>query len=275
MMPGIRRKTLRAPIRIEGIGLHSGEVCRVILFPAPVGAGVAFECDRTIIPAVADRVSDTRLGSSLSHGGATVRTVEHLMAALHALGCHDLIVQVEGPELPAMDGSALAYVEAIDHVGLVEQDAVMEALCPDRAVYVSQGESEAWAFPWHVLAVTVIVDYPDTVAGRQATSMEIDPGSFVREIAPARTFALAEEFDAIKRAGLAKGGGPENAFLIGRSEYSGPLRFPDEVVRHKTLDLIGDLYLAGAPVRAHVVATRPGHALNLSLAAALRSAADA
>jgi UDP-3-O-[3-hydroxymyristoyl] N-acetylglucosamine deacetylase len=201
--------------------------------------------------------------------------VEHLMAALHAMGCHDALVQVDGPELPALDGSALAYVEAIERTGLAEQDAFVDLLAPNHIHHVVQGESEAWVFPWHVLAVTVIVDYPDTAAGLQAISMEIDPHVFAREIAPARTFALEAELEAIKQAGLARGGGPENAFLIGREEYSGPLRFPDEVVRHKALDLIGDLYLAGVPVCAHVVATKPGHALNVSLAAALRSAADA
>jgi UDP-3-O-[3-hydroxymyristoyl] N-acetylglucosamine deacetylase len=269
------RTTLRGRVRIEGTGLHTGCACSVVLGPAEPGSGIVLRSEGVSIPATADRVVDTRLGTTLGAEGVTVRTVEHVLAALHGMGCHDAVVEVEGPEMPAMDGSAAPFADAVAQVGMAESERPLAPVRPAAPIRVEGGESVIWAFPWPALTVTVIVDYPGTAAGRQCISVEVDARSFHDQVAAARTFALEAEHEAIRQGGLARGGGPENAFLVGATGYSGELRFPDEVVRHKAVDLIGDLLLAGGPVAAHVVALRPGHGSNVLLAGALRDAAAA
>ncbi len=266
--------TVAGPVSKEGIGLHSGEKCIVSLLPAEPDAGVVFATKSGIaIPATADFVVDTERGTRLGRGEAAVGGVEHLMAALYGLGVDNVRVEVEGPEIPACDGSAAEWVSLIGAAGLTKLQARRNVERLQRDVWVAAGESWAVASPdGRGLSLAVGVNYRQTVAGQQTLWLRLTKHRFARELAPARTFALAEELPALRSQGLARGGDDSNAFAVGEEAYSGPLRFEDEVVRHKALDLLGDLALCGRRFCGHVWAVRPSHGTNVELARAIRAA---
>lgn len=266
--------TIAQPIRKEGIGLHTGEPCAVTLHPAAPGEGVLFvsECGCRI-PARAEYVGDTRRGTTLAAEGARIGAVEHVLAALYALEVDAVRIAVEGPEVPACDGSAREWVEAVQEAGIEGKGARRRDRRLGEGVWVREGEAWAVAAPAAGgLSLAVAVDYEGTAAGQQTLWMRLNRRSFVKELAPARTFALADELEALRARGLARGGSAENAFTVGPEGYSGALRFPDEVVRHKALDLVGDLALCGCRFAAHVTALRPSHRLNVALARAIGGA---
>ena len=273
MSRGAHQTTIARSVSKEGIGLHTGAQCLLRLLPAEANAGIVFVSEEGVeIPALAGYVAATERATSLGLGQARVHTVEHLLAALYALGVDNVRVELTGPEVPACDGSARDWAALVGHAGLRRQGAVRRVWSLRRPVWVGEGDWWAMALPAARFAVAVGVEFAGTVAGRQSLWLAVTPGRFASELAPARTFALARELEAVRAAGLAQGGGPENAFAVGPEGYSGPLRFPDEVARHKALDLVGDLALCGYRFRGQVVAVRPRHGGNVALAGALRSA---
>jgi len=275
-----RQRTLKASIGCVGLGLHSGQRVSLMLRPAPAGHGIAFRrTDLGIdIPARFDHVVDTRLATVLALDGdeaARVGTVEHVMAALAGSGIDNALVEIDGPEPPVLDGSAAPFVFLIDCAGVVEQDAPRAVIDVRRVVRVSEGDAFAELRPAHPgsigLDMALSIDFAAAAIGRQALSLSLTADSFRRELARARTFTLADEIERLRASGFAKGGSLDNAVVVDQARVLNPsgLRMPDEFVRHKLLDAVGDLALAGAPLRGRFVAHRSGHALNNRLLRAL------
>ncbi|MBD0273012.1 MAG: UDP-3-O-acyl-N-acetylglucosamine deacetylase [Acetobacteraceae bacterium] len=276
-----RRRTLKSAIGCVGTGLHSGRRVSLVLRPAPVGAGIRFRRTDTgfEVPAQFDRVVDTRLCTALGEPGdpgRSIATVEHVMAALAGCGIDDALVEIDGPEAPILDGSAAPFVFLIDCAGTVSRaGAPTETIEVLRPVRVEDGSAWAELAPAAAsrggLEASLTIDFPSTAIGRQSFSMRITPGGFREELADARTFTLAEEVAALRAAGLARGGSLANAVVVDGPLVLNPggLRRPDEFVRHKLLDAVGDLALAGAPLRGRFAGHRSGHRLNNRLLHAL------
>lgn len=267
--PWGQRWTLAGIAVVEGVGVHTGTTVRLEIAPAPSGHGYAFV--RTDlpgtprIPARPERVRSGYLATVIEADGASVSTVEHVLAALWGLGVTDAELRLDGPEAPIADGSAAPFVEAIRAAGVVALAAPRPFL-DLPAAGVGEKDRSVTVVPGPGTDVTVACDYGRAPAGPMLFSTALSPAAFAAEIAPARTFALAEEVAAIRAAGLARGASLDCAVVVERDGYSVPLRFPDELVRHKALDLVGDLALLGAWWRGRVVAVKAGHALHVSLA---------
>ena len=265
--------TVARPVIKEGIGLHTGADCALTLLPAELDAGIIFVCGSGVeVPATVENVVDAERCTALGRGEARVLGVEHLLGTLYALGVDNARVEVDGPEVPACDGSALEWVSLVREAGLNPLGAPRREISLRAAVWAGEGAAWSVAAPARGLWLAVGVQFDDTVVGRQTLALSLTEVSFVAELAPARTFARREDLEALRAAGLAKGGGAENAFWVGAEGYSGPLRFPDEVVRHKALDLVGDLALCGWRLEAQVTAIRPSHRTNVELARKIRAA---
>ncbi len=269
--------TIADPIACSGTGLHTGASVRVRLLPAPEDAGIRFVCGtearRVEIPVCPESVASGERATCLARDGASVATVEHLLAALYGLGVDNLHAEIEGPELPALDGSSAPWVELLRRAGLHEQAARRRPLALDHAIELREGEGWIRAEPSAGFAVRYAIDYAHPAVGRQEFSIDgDDPDRFAREIAPARTFGFASELPGLLESGLARGGSLANAILLDehRVVNAEGLRFPDELVRHKILDLFGDLALLGVRLRARVQVERGGHRLHQALVAALR-----
>jgi len=257
-----------------GRGLHSGADVRVKLHPAPAGTGIVFH--RTDlgakIPARFDHVTDTRLCTVVSlpeRPEARVGTIEHLMAAISASRIDDLVIDVDAPELPILDGSAEPFVFLIESAGIAAHGGAREVLEILRPVRVAQGEAFAELRPqnpegYAVLDMSLAIDFASPAIGRQALKLRLSPENFAQELAAARTFTMAAEIEVLREAGLAKGGSLANAIVVDGEKVMNPegLRWPDEFVRHKLLDVVGDLALAGAPISGRFVGQRTGHAIN-------------
>ena len=268
------RVTLAAPTRVfEGVGLHSGADASVCFRPAPAGSGLTFRDRRSgqEIPARAANVTDTSRCTRLGLNGVEVQTVEHVLSALAGLGVDDAEIETEGREMPAGDGSAAPFVALIRAAGLCEEHgAAVSPLALMRPVTASAGESMLVALPAARLTFTVVLDYPRHLyLGTLAATFDAAVGDYAAEIAPARTFGFLSEIEALRAHGLGLGASRENAVVLGEDCYETPLRFANELARHKLLDLIGDLSLIGCPLLAQVIAVRPSHALNVRLARTL------
>jgi UDP-3-O-[3-hydroxymyristoyl] N-acetylglucosamine deacetylase len=250
------QRTLRDSFTIEGVGLHTGAWARVTVTPARPGSGIVFvrTDERGVeIPAMHEYVVSTSLATTVSMDGSSVATVEHLLAALFGLGVDNARVEVDGPEIPILDGSAAPFVEAILSAGIVAQRSRRRALHLRRPVSVRHGERTVLALPSDDLRISYAIDFAHPAIGYQAVTLRLDERVFAASIAPARTFCLLRDVNAMRDSGLALGGSLENALVVGDDgPLNGELRFSDEFVRHKVLDLIGDLALAGASLRAHV-----------------------
>ena len=272
------RRTLKTAIGCVGVGLHSGRRVTLTLRPASAGTGILFRrIDLGIdIPARFDRVVDTRLCTALVAEGAPqarIGTVEHVMAALAGTGVTDAIVELDGPEVPILDGSAAPFVFLIDCAGTVSLIAPAPVIEVLKRVRVAEGEAFAELQPNREAAfdASLTIDFPATAIGRQHLAMRVSPAGFRAQLADARTFTLAEEIARLRAAGLAQGGSLSNAIVVDGPLVLNPggLRKPDEFVRHKLLDVVGDLALAGAALSARFVGHRSGHALNNKLLRAL------
>ncbi len=274
-----RQATLARPVSVRGVGLHSGAETSVRVCPAAAGHGVVFV--RTDlgpdarIPATIAHKADRPRRTAIRQGDAEVHTVEHLMAPLYALGIDNARVEIDGVELPGLDGSGLDYLTALESGGRVEQDAPAEVLTLAEPVAVSSGAASAIAMPAPVFAVSYTLKYSSPAVPVQFYAGIVTAESFRAEIAGARTFCLEQEAEALQKAGLGLGANLQNTLVIGDDglPLENTLRFGDEFVRHKVLDLIGDLALLGKRLRAHVIGVRSGHALNARLAQAIQSAA--
>jgi UDP-3-O-[3-hydroxymyristoyl] N-acetylglucosamine deacetylase len=264
------QSTISRSLSFRGVGLHSGLPVKLTLRPAPSEFGIRFcridVADRDqIVPARWDLVSDTRLATRLSNAdGVSVSTVEHLMAALGAFGVDNLLIDIDGPEAPILDGSAQPYVDAIAAAGLVWTTGRRRAIAVLAPIEVARGDASAALLPADRFEAGFTIDFPDRAIGRQALGLAVTPESFALELADCRTFVRLAEVEALRKAGLALGGGLENAVVVdgARVLNRGGLRRPDEFVRHKLLDAIGDLALAGAPILARYEGVKAGHEIN-------------
>jgi UDP-3-O-[3-hydroxymyristoyl] N-acetylglucosamine deacetylase len=268
------RSTIREAIEVSGVGLHSGEITRARICPADSGEGCYFvrvdRPDCKIIPARVESVATTTLSTELVAGDAKVRTVEHLLAALTGNGISDARIEIDGPEVPLLDGSAKEWCEAIDRVGILSLDT-MTVPSLTAPVTIHEGDLFVSAIPSPELRFTYGIDFTYKPIGNQWYSWGPAEESFQTAIAPARTFGFADQIDALQKAGLIKGGGLDNALVCDSERWlNPPLRFDNEPARHKLLDLIGDLSLLGTIPIAHYVAYKASHKLHVQLARALR-----
>jgi UDP-3-O-[3-hydroxymyristoyl] N-acetylglucosamine deacetylase len=263
------QKTLRQSVELSGVGLHSGVETTVRLCPAPADSGIHFErvdLGGVTVAATARNVRSTSLATTLADGQASVGTVEHLMASLAGLGIDNARIEVDGPEVPILDGSAAPFVEAIRRAGTVSLAAPRRDLVLRRPVTLRQAERTILALPSDELRISYAIDFPHPAIGYQAVTLRLDESIFAASIAPARTFCLLRDVRAMRDSGLARGGSLDNALVVGDDGVmNGQLRFRDEFVRHKVLDLIGDLALVGAPLRAHVIVYKGGHQMHAGL----------
>ncbi len=262
------QKTIRRAVSTEGVGIHRGEHVHVQLRPAPAGTGIVFvRTDMGVsIPARAENTRDLSYATTLAVRGAEVGTIEHLMAALTGMGITNVYIDIDGPEVPILDGSALQWVQLLRRAGVVEQGVSLPEVRVTKTVRV--GDSERWVelHPATDLSVDYSVRYDSQAVGQQRFSGSLSPARFAVAIAPARTFGFLNEVAALRSRGLARGGTLDNCVVVdGERILSGSLRFRDEFVRHKVLDLLGDLALLEYPLRAHVVARKAGHALHVQL----------
>jgi UDP-3-O-[3-hydroxymyristoyl] N-acetylglucosamine deacetylase len=274
-----RRKTLKAPIGCVGDGLHTGRRMSMTLHPAAAGAGIQFRrLDLGVdIPARFEFVTDTRLCTAIAHPGAPevrIGTIEHVMAALAGSGIDDAIIEVDGPEIPILDGSAAPFLFLIDCAGIATSAAPRQIIEVLRPVRVEDGRGAfAELHPNTETAFDAVleIDYPNTAIGHQSLNFRLTPEAFRASLADSRTFGLAEDVARLHAAGLALGGSLDNAVVVDGPAILNPggLRHADEFVRHKLLDVVGDLALAGAPLRARFMGNRSGHALNNQLLRAL------
>jgi len=266
----MRRKTLKGAVSAKGIALHSGLECSVSFNPADEGSGIVFVRsdlpNRARIRALAKNVSDTSRGTTLKENGAAIAVIEHIMAAVYCLGISDIEIDVNCGEPPAFDGSALPIFSLLKGAGTALLSKEYMPLRPVSEIVLQEGAGLIRACPSDRLRIGFMVDFPGTVVGRQEISVEVDEKTFEQEIAPARTFGFTEEIESLKRSGLALGATLDNALAISSEGYVNKPRFRNEVVRHKVLDIIGDLALVGRPVHADIIAERSGHKLNTLLA---------
>lgn len=273
--PSLRR-TIKSPISCVGTGVHGGGRVSVRLLPAPSGHGVAFRRSDLdlVFPARFDTVLDTRLCTVVGTAEGRVGTIEHLMAALAAAGIDDVLVEVDGPELPILDGSAEPWLFLLDCAGVAEHDVARGMIEVLRTVRASDGDAFAELRPSLDVAgleMALAIDFEASAIGAQALSFTLGRDSFRGELARARTFAQKHEIEGLQRAGLARGGSLDNAVVVDGDAVLNPggLRMSDEFVRHKMLDAVGDLALAGAPLVGRFVGRKSGHALNNRLLHAL------
>ena len=282
-MSNVRRQsTLSGPAVTAGIELHGGEHTRLVMRPAPAGTGLVFirtdVRDRdNRIEVRPDCVTGVKNCTTLSNAaGVKVSTIEHLMAALAASGIDNLYIDLDGEELPALDGSSEPFLKLIEQVGIVRQAAPRRYIKVLKAVEVRNGDSFARIEPCEQLELDVTIDFADAAIGKQRVEIVPDVRAFRDRLASARTFARMHEVAALQAAGLSKGGSLENAVIVDGDQVLNPegLRFADEFVRHKALDLLGDLYLGG-PVLGRVTTIKGGHGLNHDLLMALYGTADA
>ncbi|MDQ6717604.1 MAG: bifunctional UDP-3-O-[3-hydroxymyristoyl] N-acetylglucosamine deacetylase/3-hydroxyacyl-ACP dehydratase [Gemmatimonadota bacterium] len=266
----MRRTTIARETSLEGIGLHLGVQCRITFKPSREPSGILFRrSDLDGAPEIKAHVS--QVGASerrtqLGTGAEAVHTVEHVLAAIAGLGIDDLVIEMDAPEPPILDGSAGPFLRALREAGLAPGVGEPEFLHLEEPLRIIDGASVYEAYPSDKLELDVTIDFPHPLIGRQSRSFSVTPASFESELSEARTFGFVEEVDALRGAGLIKGASLENTVVLdGDKVLSGPLRWSDEFVRHKALDCVGDLALAGARVRARIVALKPSHRGTVTL----------
>ena len=285
-MATTQQTTIGDRIEVSGIGLHKGGTVHMALNPAPAGHGVVF-CrsdlgvqtdEETLVPARYDAVSNTMLGTTISNiAGHSVATVEHLLAALAGAGVDNLLIEVDTDEVPAMDGSAAPYLSAIEAAGVVELDAPRKAIKVRDTIVVEDGLKLAELTPANGFSVDVAIDFDNEVIRQQDVKLDMVNGAFKSELARARTFGFLKDVEMMKQLGLGLGGSLDNAIVIDGDKVLNEdgLRFHDEFVRHKALDAVGDLFLAGAPILGAYRGVRTGHEMNNRVLRALFDKPDA
>lgn len=269
--------TLAGSVACSGIGLHSGKIVNMTLRPADADTGIQFvrldvpEGTNTI-PAYYLNVSDTRMGTTLTNAyGVSVSTVEHLMAAFWGLGIDNVVVTLDGPEVPIMDGSSEPFVFLLECTGVTTLSAHRDTLEVLKKVTIGEGESFAAIRPFDGFALGITIEYPNTAIPVQQALYDFNTQSFKHALCRARTFGFASDVEKLRAHGLARGGSLDNAIVVGEHSVlnEGGLRFDDEFVRHKALDCVGDFFLSGVRIRGSVTTIRPGHGINNKLLRAL------
>ncbi|MBL8732926.1 MAG: 3-hydroxyacyl-ACP dehydratase FabZ [Planctomycetes bacterium] len=286
---GRMQRTLKNPVEYRGVGLHSGKEIRIVVRPAEAGTGVSFVRtdidDHPVVRAQGSNMKARQRRTCIQDGRAEVYTCEHLLAALYALGIDNAIVEIDGEEVPGLDGAAGEFLRGLREAGAVETRAPRAIYQVKQPIYVREGAASLVALPGTgKLTIEYHLDYPaqkngaagapggadsagngSVPAHKQIVGFELTADNFEREIAPARTFVFAHEVEALRAAGLGKGANPQNTLVVGPDGPQASLRWDDELARHKILDLIGDLANAGVDLDAHIIATRSGHGLNMQL----------
>ena len=261
-------RTIRSEIDFSGVGLHSGAPVSMRLVPAPAGSGIVFrriDLDNFEIPAIGRNVAKVSYATSLMRGSVLISTTEHLLSALIGYGVDNVIVEVDNLEVPILDGSAFPYVQAFHSVGLKQQRRRREYIKILKEVEVRDGSKFIGVYPGSGYGIQYTIDFPQPI-GYETFTGDLAVGDYVEQIAPARTFGFKEDEAMLRDMGLIRGVSDESAIILSRQGVeNGPLRFPDEFVRHKVLDLIGDLALAGRRIQGRVVAERAGHAMHTAL----------
>jgi UDP-3-O-[3-hydroxymyristoyl] N-acetylglucosamine deacetylase len=278
-----REHTLSGPAICAGVGVHTGAHVRLSIRPAPAGSGIVFVRadikDRDNRVRVSpETVVQTRLGTVIGNGaGVTVSTIEHLMAALCALGVDNAVIELDGPEVPIMDGSAQPFVSLLDRAGFRRQDAPQQYVEILKPVVVEDGDKSAALLPCDRFEMFFEIEFPTAVIGRQSVDLVLTEAAFREELASARTFGFLTEVEALRAAGLGRGASLENVLVIDgdRLINEDGLRYPDEFVRHKALDALGDLYVMGAPILGRFEGRKAGHEMNNRLLRALIARPDA
>jgi UDP-3-O-[3-hydroxymyristoyl] N-acetylglucosamine deacetylase len=274
------QRTLRRPVSCTGIGLHSGNKVTLSLKPAPADFGIRFQrsdLGGLEIPATVTHLGGIQYATGLTREAVSVETVEHLLAALTALGIDNVVVELNTPEVPIMDGSAAPFVYLIlNEAGVKRLPAPRKYLKVLRPIALTQGDKRIALYPSDHFKVTYSISFDHPLIRHQSRTMNISEDTFVEDIAPARTFGFLKEVEMLRQRGLALGGSLDNAIVLGETGVlNHALRFEDEFVRHKILDVIGDLSLVGFPVIGHLVAHRGGHALHTAFAARILEEIDA
>jgi UDP-3-O-[3-hydroxymyristoyl] N-acetylglucosamine deacetylase len=272
------QRTLRQKVSFEGIGLHTGRYSKVHLKPAPRDTGIIFiRTDKELaIKASIGSVTDTAFSTTLGYNGIKIRTVEHILAVLAGLGIDNLIIEVNGPEIPILDGSSMELTSLILKGGIAKQSKKRPYIRITNPIVLTDGHAEIAALPYNGRHITYRIHFNHYLLGEQNLSLELTEESFAMEIAPARTFGFLKDVEYLKANGFARGGSFDNAIILGESGIlnSSGLRFKDEFVRHKILDLIGDLSLSGFPIYGHIIANKSGHTTNMKFLKKLLSHPD-
>ena len=266
-METLRQQTLAASFTLAGVGIHTGEAGRIRVHPAAVNSGRVFRIGETLIPAKVEKVVDTTRCTTLAHDSVTISTVEHILSALAGLNIDNATIEVEGREIPILDGSSLPFVEAILSVGIHTQDEPARFITLQNIASFTNGNSEMSASPNETYRIEARTDFDDWQEGDVILAVEMSQQEYVARIAPARTFAFRKEVEMLLATGLAKGGSLDNALIIDPPDtFSTPLRVPSEWCAHKILDIVGDLALLDARPLMAVSCRRPGHRMNYGLA---------
>ena len=262
------RRTLKDEIKLEGVGLHTGEEIELRILPRYEGEGIVFLrtdfSEKVEIPANPWEVTATSFATIIGNNGTRISTVEHLMAALYCMEIENAVIEVKGPEVPIMDGSSLEFAKAILKVGVEEIGNNKKYIVVKRPFKVEEQDKYIKVRPHPGLKVRYVIEFEHPLIGRQEKELEIDPKTFLNTISPARTFGFLKDVKDLRRRGLAKGGSLENAIVLDSKGVLNPdgLRFEDEFVRHKILDFLGDLALLGRPIRGEFEVKKSGHTLN-------------
>lgn len=270
------QKTIRRATQVKGIGIHSGDSCTLTFRPAPADTGVYFiRRDLPGSPSLkvsANAVEATSYQTTIGGRDFKVATIEHCVSALSSLRIDNIFIELDGPEIPICDGSARDFLAAIQSVGTVELEAPRKYCYVTEPVQLQEGDKHAHVLPYHGLRLTVTIEFPHPAIGKQTLDVDVDENSFAREIANARTFGFLRDVEALKARGLAKGGSFENAIVFDDTGVMNPegLRWPDELVRHKALDALGDLVTLEMPLMGHVVLYKAGHDLMNKLVRKIR-----
>jgi UDP-3-O-[3-hydroxymyristoyl] N-acetylglucosamine deacetylase len=264
------QRTLRDEINFKGIGLHTGYPVNMTLVPAPENTGILFrrtDLKHFEIEATRKHVAKVSYATTLMKKGVMISTVEHLLSSLYGLGIDNLFIDIDSMEVPIMDGSGRRFMEEIEKTGIHEQDALRRYIVIQKPIEVRQGDKVAGVYPSPRSQASYIIDFQHNAIGRQEIHIDLTPESYRREIGCARTFGFISDVEYLKRCGLIRGGSLENAVVLDQSGIvNAELRFPNEFVRHKMLDLLGDISLVGYPIIGHLYAEKAGHAIHAALA---------
>ncbi len=263
------QRTLRSEIQFEGIGLHTGYSVKLTLVPAPADTGIRFrrtDLKNFEIEAIRANVAKVSYATTLMKKGVMISTVEHLLSTLYGMSIDNLYLDINSLEVPILDGSGKHFVEEILKTGIAEQNALRSYIVISKPIEVRQGDKVAGVYPDRAPRATYIIDFKHEAIGHQEIEIELTPDSYFRELASARTFGFVSDIEYLKSLGLIRGGSLENAVVLDSSgTVKNHLRFPNEFVRHKLLDMLGDISLTGRPIIGHLYAAKAGHAIHTAL----------
>ena len=261
------QRTIKGEVTFEGTGLHTGRPVFMRLRPAPRDTGIVFRrLDKGVtVRANLQSVTDTAFATTISSGGARIKTVEHLLATAAGLGIDNMLVELTGPEVPIMDGSSAAFTESLLRTGIAKQASNKPYIRINKPVFFSEGQAEIAVMPYEGRRISYHIAFNHSLVGEQRMSLDLCTESFIEELAPARTFGFLKDVEYLKSLGLAKGGSLENAVLLSETGVlnASGLRFRDEFILHKMLDFVGDISLVGFPVMGHFIVSRSGHSSNI------------